>query len=124
MKTKKEIIESAIPYDPKAITGVYFLINRHNEIIYVGFSEDVMLRLKTHRYNYLTPYDRYFIIEVDNVVDGRNLEQAYIKRARPRLNVVYNNDLPVVPRTLYKSRRDDLGWLKEELDALEVSDKP
>jgi len=120
MKTKKEIIENATPYVPAPISGVYFLINRHDEIIYVGFSEDVLSRLKEHRLNHFVKFDRYHIEEIKGLADGRNLEQWYIKKLRPELNVVHNNEIPFRVRTGFKSRRD-LTWLKEELDALEFN---
>ena len=58
---KVSIVEKSIKKYPK-VRGVYFLINKKNEIVYVGMSDNCYERIDVHRSNVSKHFNRFFII--------------------------------------------------------------
>ena len=90
---KQKILERAKVFNtPPVIEGVYFLINKRNEIIYIGSSTDCYKRINTHRKNKRMRFDRQYIIKRKDKRKRLILETEYIKLYKPRFNRTDNPD--------------------------------
>jgi len=68
------------------VAGVYFLM-LNGELVYVGRSDSVLKRLSQHRANKLF-FDQFHVIGCTDK-DQKKLEQFYISKFRPRLNLMH-----------------------------------
>jgi len=86
--TAKSEFDSSTAHRRAACKGIYFLI-QNKEIVYVGMSVDMDLRIEQHRKN-LVKFDSLTWFEAPKFY-LKLIEGYYIRRIRPRLNV----DIPV-----------------------------
>lgn len=91
--SKQHIIENAVPSKRKQITGVYFLIDKNDEIVYIGSAESVLARLDAHKKKIgAKMFIKHFIIELSG--DDKNkrlqLERHYVELFQPKHNKQYN----------------------------------
>jgi len=84
---KYHIISSGIP--SMKSSGVYFLI-KDDEIIYVGQSRNIIYRIGVHSRK--VEFDSFSYIEVDEELLSI-VEQSFIKRFNPRLNINHRSEL-------------------------------
>lgn len=71
----------------KANCGVYFLI-KHQEVVYVGQSINVLSRLSRHRRDGLIDFDSFNVIPCHET-ELDELEQSYILAMMPLYNTVF-----------------------------------
>lgn len=91
--SKEQIVQSAAPWGNTV--GVYFLIDG-DEIVYVGQSINIMVRISTHNDK---KFDRYAYIACDkSSLDF--LESIYIHFLRPRLNGDQTSTMKCAPMQL------------------------
>lgn len=72
------------------IKGIYFLINKTDNIVYIGKSKDCYSRIKTHQNNNRKVFKNYSIHEFYNDDDLDNAEISYIKKFNPFYNKAHN----------------------------------
>lgn len=92
--SKEKIIANKQSLCPKLI-GIYFLI-KDFEIVYIGQSVNIMIRISQHAQEQIKEFDSFSIIECP-VKYLASLEAHFIYKFRPRLN----SSLPV--NQIYKS---------------------
>lgn len=79
LEIKDDIVELFLPED----VFVYFLTDEENEVLYVGRTENGLVRPLTHKYD--KEFDKIFIKHVD--IDWLNiLEDYYITKYKPLYN--------------------------------------
>jgi hypothetical protein len=108
--TSEEIVASAQPA-PRALCGVYFLIN-DCEVVYVGQSVCIQRRISEHLLNGVE-FDSLNFIEVERQSLHR-VERRYIHQLQPRLNAEYKRQgeltapqhTRLVPRQRSKDARE------------------
>lgn len=83
--TKEEIIKKST-HDLPILRGVYFLINKTENIVYIGKSENCYKRIKTHKSNNKKAFVRYFILEVSKSENLEETEKKYINDFKPFYN--------------------------------------
>lgn len=76
------IAEKAMAFD--RIAGIYFLL-RDNDVVYVGRSTNIMVRLSHHRFEATKEFNRIFVIECP-VAHMDRLERLYIDKFQPTYN--------------------------------------
>lgn len=90
MKTNKEILSSKREFKEDYI--IYALIN-NNEIVYIGQSKNIILRLSYHRTSNKV-FDSWCIVEnLGTYTTSREvnrLEEKYIKKFLPKYNKIHN----------------------------------
>ena len=70
---------------------MYFLINIHNDIVYVGQSEDCYTRINVHKHNNKKLFKRYKIVPVPKTDKSlRFYEKLYINKFHPIFNIEGN----------------------------------
>ena len=80
------IVESSKPYRDQP--AIYFLIHG-GEVVYVGRSSNVNLRIGHHINKQQKPFDRYYAVYCD-VKDLDQTERGYIEKFQPKYNVHRN----------------------------------
>lgn len=93
MKVSKEhIIANSILSKRERIIGVYFLINKEDEIVYIGSGENVLARIAAHKKDNRKIFNRHFIIQLleDNRKERHDLERYYVEQFLPKYNKHYN----------------------------------
>lgn len=89
------VVRNKTDYKPPAIMGVYFLL-RGSEVVFVGQSADVLVRISQHWAEKEKKFDGYTVIECP--ADEQNLVQAhFICKFKP----VHNSALP--QQNMFKS---------------------
>ena len=92
MKTKKEILLSKREFKNDYI--IYALIN-NNEIVYIGQSKNILLRLKDHRASNKV-FDSWCIVEnigtYTTSKEVNRLEDKYIRKFLPKYNKIHNTE--------------------------------
>ena len=92
MKTKKEILLSKREFKNDYI--IYALIN-NNEIVYIGQSKNILLRLKDHRASNKV-FDSWCIVEnlgtYTTSKEVNRLEEKYIRKFLPKYNKIHNTE--------------------------------
>jgi excinuclease UvrABC nuclease subunit len=88
-----EFIKRNLQSGRPQIMGVYFLIYR-KELIYIGSSKDIHIRLKHHKKHSFFKFDKYAIYPVTkwSDEDAMSIERACIKEYKPKYNVMCNPD--------------------------------
>ena len=85
-KTISEILNKKIKADLflRKQPGVYFLI-KEDEVVYVGQSEDVPVRIRSHKHGGLIEFDHVYYLHVnpENLVE---VEKHYIRLLKPKRN--------------------------------------
>lgn len=84
----EHIISNSIPSKRKQIAGIYFLINKNDEIVYVGSGMCVLSRIEMHKKDNAKKFNRHFIIEMQS--DSKELRMELEKRYIELLRPVYN----------------------------------
>lgn len=89
--TKEHIIINSVPSARRKVVGVYFLIDKNDEIVYVGSGMDVLTRIEAHKKDNSKIFNRHFIIELpeDNRQDRYALEKSYVQEFKPKYNKYY-----------------------------------
>lgn len=64
-----------------------YILGLKNEIIYIGYSSKLKMRLSQHKYT--KDFDRIILIELSNKKDARSLERDLIKQYKPKYNYQY-----------------------------------
>jgi hypothetical protein len=106
----RAVVQNKTEYKPAAITGIYFLL-RASEVVFVGQSADVLVRINHHWAEKEKAFDAYYVIECP--VDELNLVQAhFICKFKP----VYNTALP--SQEMFKSLNQLKGVLSVDLREL------
>jgi len=67
------------------VSGVYFLLDRGN-VVYVGQSRDVFMRVRRHYADPAKPFDSWAYLECD-IADLAERERVYIEMFQPYLNL-------------------------------------
>lgn len=81
-------LQSGIP----KISGIYFLIYK-GELIYIGSSDDIQKRFKTHRKYSFFKFDAFTIYPLPYRSSGIiRTEMELIKKFKPKYNCQYNPD--------------------------------
>ena len=90
MKTKKEILLSKREFKEDYI--IYALIN-NNEIVYIGQSKNIFLRLNDHRASNKV-FDSWCVVEnlgtYTTSKEVNRLEEKYIRKFLPKYNKIHN----------------------------------
>lgn len=90
MKTKKEIL--SIKREFKEDYIIYALIN-NNEIVYIGQSKNIFLRLNDHRASNKV-FDSWCVVEnlgtYTTSKEVNRLEEKYIRKFLPKYNKIHN----------------------------------
>ena len=87
-----EMRENLIPINGSFGAGVYFLFNRE-ELVYVGVSNNIFVRIVTHRNDQSKKFDHIFFIYENDRQRRLALERAYIRSYSPKFNIVHNMGL-------------------------------
>lgn len=74
ISNKKEINKN----NKNIIKGVYFLIN-NNDLVYVGESQDIFNRIRSHSYLKTKRFNAFNFIIIDNDDDRKFTEYMYIR---------------------------------------------
>lgn len=74
------------------LSGVYVLL-KGNKIVYVGESSCIMTRLSQHYKEGIKDFDYFFYEVYKTEKQRKNKEKQYIKRFRPKYNLVHNPNL-------------------------------
>jgi hypothetical protein len=82
------IAAKAMSFD--RIAGIYFLL-RDDQIVYVGRSTNIMVRLSNHRFEATKEFNRVFVVECP-VANMDRMERMYIDKFKP----IYNESCPPV----------------------------
>ena len=84
---KEEILKQATCKMP-IVKGVYFLINKDQEIVYVGMSNDCYERISVHKSDRSKRFKTFTIIKYNDndSISLRDYEEAYIKKHQPKYN--------------------------------------
>lgn len=103
--TKEHIITNSVASARRKVIGVYFLIDKNDEIVYVGSGVDVLARLQAHRKDNSKIFNRHFIIELTGSEIERRLEieMNYTKEFMPKYNKRNN---PRYKRVLLQQNED------------------
>lgn len=72
--------------DVRPAPGVYFLMNKAGEIIYVGQSENVMFRMAGHKEK---DFHTVRMIHITKPLERNRLEQRFIHLLKPPINIQY-----------------------------------
>nr|DAY29420.1 MAG TPA: GIY-YIG nuclease superfamily protein [Caudoviricetes sp.] len=104
MLTKKEILQNKIDFEKYDFAGIYFLIHNNN-IVYVGSSTSIGIRLNSHKKNNRMKFDSWFYIKYSCEVEMRYMEAKYIYQLRPRYNIKYNPDYENIRMILFSEVR-------------------
>ena len=106
LATKETILKNKKSIDLlQPCPGVYILINK-NEIVYVGKSDDILLRLRHHLKDPNKIFTHYYIIKTNFKTKKSNwLEGEFIMKFKPR----YNSVLPSLPFIKLQKINKELG---------------
>ena len=85
------------------ICGVYFLFDG-DEMVYIGQSRDILLRLRVHEADATKPFDRWAYVDVPEK-DLMDVEARYIRMFQPP----YNRTHQVFPRRRHIRPSKTLG---------------
>ena len=92
------------------IAGVYFLL-AGEEIVYIGQSQNIHLRLQGHIHDKIGSWDKCFYIPENDPVERKRLEDRLIKEHLPILNKTeYPNQHSQVGRK-WKRKHQRKGYL-------------
>lgn len=108
ISNKKEINKN----NKNIIKGVYFLIN-NNDLVYVGESQDIFNRIRSHSYLKTKRFNAFNFIIIDNDDDRKFTEYMYIDLYKP----IYNK------RNNYKKTREKCLKLKGKNNLKEIMTK-
>lgn len=104
-----------LPCDPRNLhdlrckAAIYFVCNKKN-IIYIGQTRDLMMRINAHRYK--TFRDKsvsFYYLALSGWYENKYsrarllLEKLFIEHFRPMMNIVYTPDAPNVKNESYSS---------------------
>lgn len=103
--TADEIVAGALPVGPTC--GVYFLV-QGNEVVYVGQSRNVFVRVSTHAHG--KAFDRYAYVPCSATALDK-LESLYIHVLRPRLNGNVNAQEKTAPLKFNQLFGDEINDL-------------
>lgn len=83
------IVRNSIDLSNPLVCGVYFLINRHSEVLYIGSSSDVYQRLNAHKRNKRLVFNRIYIIpfEDENLMKIEETKYTSVKMERIIINL-------------------------------------
>jgi hypothetical protein len=106
--SKEGILMRSIKDNP-IIRGVYFLINKKEDIVYVGQSSDCYSRLKVHKSNSGKRFVKFTIIPYpeNNFMTLEQVETAYIKMYNPIYNIVGSESHSELAKKWYLTRKKD-----------------
>jgi len=76
------------------VPGVYLLLDKDLEVLYVGQSETIRHRIKSH---YNIPWVYYKYTKVEDMIERANLEHELLIKYRPLYNKIYSK--VVLPNT-------------------------
>lgn len=108
---KSSLGESRI-YHLRIVTeGVYFLLKK-SEIVYIGRTENIGIRLGGHRNGKKKKdFDRFRIIECLDSEKRKFYETRWLNKFRPK----YNKQIPLLVKSeSYIERQEFLRWLRKE----------
>ena len=73
----------------KQVNGCSFnyILGLENEIVYIGYSSSLCMRLHQHKYN--KDFDRIIVIEMTDKKAARLMERTLIKQYKPKYNYQY-----------------------------------
>ncbi len=80
----------------RPITGIYFLLN-DTLLVYIGQSKDILRRIQEHRQDKVFTHYCYFECKESEL---NALEQKYIKRHNPKLNITFSKKERALPEKL------------------------
>ncbi len=92
-KLHKSIFEFCNIFDPnylkknrlrKIISGLYFLYDSYDDLVYIGASSDIMKRIMQHEKK--KDFEYYAYLEVDGKSDYMMIERLLIDRFKPKYN--------------------------------------
>lgn len=89
----------------RRIKGIYFLMNRKKEVIYIGKSTNILSRVKVHKSKKHIKFHSYNYIEFDfPEKDLCLLERLFIVKFKPKLNKQCNPDWQSEMKIYWKQR--------------------
>lgn len=87
--SKKQVLSLSTPLSEikymGRLSGIYFLINE-GSIIYIGISEDISRRVRSHSYDRLKTFNCFSFLENSTYKGLRDLEYLYIRVFQPKHN--------------------------------------
>lgn len=98
MESKEFIISHSKKIKEPIISGVYFLINQYDEIVYIGQAANLLNRLKVHRANTNLAFNRWYFIEENDSLERNSLELQYIANFTPKFNI---RDNPLATKEMH-----------------------
>lgn len=95
--SKKQVLSLSTPLSEikymGRLSGVYFLINE-GSIIYIGISEDIACRVRSHSYDTFKTFNRFSFLENSTYKGLRDLEYLYIRVFQPKHNKHHVDEKP------------------------------
>lgn len=116
LKTEKEIVEGKMPLE--SLSGVYFLIDDQDEVVYVGQSVNVFSRIAAHAQTKDFRCVSYIPCSLSQL-DA--LESHYINKFKPKLNARHKNGDVIAPIHNFdlEATQELVNFLFEKLTAQE-----
>jgi hypothetical protein len=113
------ILSRALPVTPRS--GIYFLI-QDGEIVYVGKSIHIPLRLRDHKRNGKI-YSHVFFVECQKE-DLDELERHYIQTFLPRLNIALKRQAEIKKQAAVKRQRKETVRVRQKVTRVKVQSAP
>lgn len=118
---KNDILRVSKDFNYIKCWGVYFLID-NNDVVYVGYSEQPLHRLFTHKNRF--KIDRYHVIYFKTQNEALHMEKEYIRTFKPIYNLKDNIDSPIrleKQQTSEKEGKDNTEGLKMAMTAIKIN---
>jgi len=91
LKNPIELSFSSFHYAP-SISGVYFILSSQEELLYIGFSDNINSRLVKYKNNRLNTglFHKVKIYPYEDLMTINFFEEYCIKKYKPSMNNIYN----------------------------------